>query len=201
MSEGNSLFHAKKSLISNSNDLLFLGLEEYFCQEQHGKEHIEEIIEHLRKIKVWALEQRLFKLYSSSVLIIYEGDQTLYNASYSAEEHVQSNSYMSENTAEHKITNTDSLQNTRNTFQAHSSSEPPLVLRSECSQFVNTKSSLVKCKNQHTCMERNMEVQMPKVSVHLVDFAHTYLGQFSKPDDNYLYGLDNLIHYFEQLIR
>ena len=190
----------------------FSGLKEFFCQIEHGKGHIEEILENLEKIKTWALEQRTFRLYSSSVLIIYEGDKTL-NTSPLVKE---SDFNVSDNTSnDNEMLNIDSTvkEQTENALQASNNiSEDTdlqaelctetVTLQNEHSNCVDTANSLVKCRKMHdSCLQKNIRPQKPKVSIHLVDFAHTYIGHYKASDENYLYGLDNLIHYLEQLVR
>ena len=43
-------------------------------------------------------------------------------------------------------------------------------------------------------------LNVPQVTVRLVDFAHTYIGSYPEPDTNYLYGLEKLIQCFEELL-
>ena len=50
---------------------------------------------------------------------------------------------------------------------------------------------------------RNTEAsQSDDVIVRMIDFPHTYidLGDAKSLDDNYIYGLRNLIHMFEELV-
>jgi hypothetical protein len=170
--------------------------------------HIEEILENLEAIKIWAIEQKIFRLYSSSILIIYEGDEIL-----------KTDCLVKENSESDFNANDDSsgdnemdsmVEDTENAFQASDNTckvqaklcTETLVAQNECSNCGNTTDSLVKFWNKHDCfLEDNIQPQKPKVSIHLVDFAHTYIGHYDAPDDNYLYGLNNLICYFEQLIR
>jgi len=37
----------------------------------------------------------------------------------------------------------------------------------------------------------------PRVDVRMIDFAHVYPSQVDKLDENYIFGLDNLIKSFE----
>ncbi|CAB4021368.1 inositol polyphosphate multikinase [Paramuricea clavata] len=184
------------------------GLKEFFCSAEHGKGHIEEILENLEAIKIWAVEQRIFRLYSSSILIIYEGDETLKTNGLVKE---NSNSDLNANDDTSGDNEMDSMvEDTENAFQFQASDNSckiqaqlcteTLVAQNECSNCVT--DSLVKCWNKRDCyLENNIQPQKPKVNIRLVDFAHTYIGHYDAPDDNYLYGLNNLICYFEQLIR
>ena len=188
----------------------FLGLNKFFCQEEHGTRHIEEILEHLNRIKSWALEQRMFKVYSSSILIIYEGNKTA-NVNCLVENSTEHNSEECNDKVSKVVTSLDSLAK-QNAFHASNSTSKATEtevklctktekLQNECSDYVNPTKFLVKCdKKQTHCLENCRQLQRPTVSTHLVDFAHTYIGHYSMPDDNYLYGLNNLIHYFELVI-
>jgi hypothetical protein len=127
----------------------------------------------LEAIKIWVLEQRVFRLYSSSILIIYEGDEMLDKNSLE-KENSTSNLNVDDNSSDELLNNDSTVREPTNAEMS--------VLQKDCSWQNDTPS------------------QKPNVSVHLVDFAHTYIGHYEGRDDNYLYGLDNLIHYVQQLV-
>ena len=186
----------------------FLGLKEFFCQGEHGKGHIEEILENLKAIKLWALEQRIFRLYSSSVLIIYEGNKI----NCMVKENLASDFNANDNTSmlnresavkeqtEISIQSANSINNSE-LCTAKLRTETS-ALQNGYSNFLDMTNSAAKCKDMKDYwLQSETRSQKPNVSTHLVDFAHSYIGHYKAPDSNYLYGLDNLIEYVAQLVR
>mgnify|MGYP002803580531 CR=1 FL=1 len=190
---------------------ILTGLKEFFCQEEHGKGHIEEILENLEAIKLWALEQRIFRLYSSSVLIIYEGNKIKCRK---AKENSASDFNTNDNTS-NKMPDRDSAvqeqteksiqginDNSRSELGSTELCTETSALQNGCSNIVDMTNSEAKCTGMHDSGQQNETCcQKPNVSIHLVDFAHTYIGHYKVPDSNYLYGMDNLIQYVGQLVR
>lgn len=147
----------------------------------HGKEHVEEFLLHLEEIYKWCQDQRIFRLFSSSILLMYEGD----------------------------------------TLQTCTHNEVVKDLENDCNgqehyeHFVCSSTPSIKCKSekinsldQHGCtrneplslFEKSKKHSVHKVIVKMVDFAHTNIGNFDEPDINYMYGINNLIYYMQELI-
>ena len=181
---------------------ILMGLKEFFCQEEHGKGHIEEILKNLEAIKLWALEQRIFRLYSSSVLIIYEGNKIncMVTENLASDFNTMPNrdSAVKEQT-EKSIQGTNAINNSE--LCSAKLCTGTSALQNGYSNFADMTNSAAKCKDMHNCwLQNETHSRKPNVGIHLVDFAHTYIGHYQAPDSNYLYGLDNLIQYVGQLL-
>ena len=155
-------------------------------------------MEHLRTVKFWSIDQRILRLYSSSVLIIYEGDEggggvNVENASDFLKNNKMLNSYC----LTHQSLKTDF--GNQETAVANPETEEESDLTQNLSMEVNgLKESQ---ETQDSCIVTSSKPQQPKVSVHLVDFAHAYIARYTDPDENYIDGLCNLIDYLEEIIK
>lgn len=145
------------------------GFREFFCPGDHGHKYISEMLKELVVIESWFCEQRRFRLFSSSILIVYEGEPKTIQNDFKECNCVQKMT---------KHSTSESLDNIH-----------------YCGNYLET------CRN---CSHRLNYVtncqEVPQVTVRLVDFAHTYIGEYTEADTNYLYGLRSLIQYFKELL-
>ena len=135
----------------------------------------------------------MFRAYSSSILIIYESNDTHVTVENSTEHN--SKEY---NDVVNMLMSSDSLVK-QNAIQGSGSISEDTELEAKCTDTERLPMACLNCVNSTDSL-LGRQLQKPTVSTHLVDFAHTYIGNYNMPDDNYLYGLDNLIQYFE-LVR
>ena len=136
----------------------------------------------------------MFRAYSSSILIIYESNDTHVTVENSTEH--DSKEY--NDVVNDMLMSSDSLVK-QNAIQGSGSISEDTELEAKCTDTERLPMACLNCVNSTDSL-LGRQIQKPTVSTHLVDFAHTYIGNYNMPDDNYLYGLDNLIQYFE-LVR
>lgn len=147
--------------------------------EDHGKEHILRILEQCKVIKSWFQEQRKFRLFSSSILLVYEGDP----ARMTVKDLVECNGLQKMSQYSSCAEMLDGLH---------------CCVDKKCINCLQTQNNYY-CTFSIT-KDQEHGLKTPPVTVHLVDFAHSYIGSYSEPDKNYLYGLQNLIHCLEELV-
>lgn len=155
------------------------GLREFFCPEDHGKKHILGILEQCKAIRTWFSQQTKFRFFSSSILIVYEGD--------------------SGRTIDEHLVQCKDLRKIPASKYLSCCGESPIT-----SEHCENETFLDHFENRnHTQYEHSHakdQELIPRVTVRLVDFAHTYIGSYSDVDENYLYGLQSLIQCFEELV-
>lgn len=189
------------------DELMRKGLGTYF-NIKHGlrKDAIRLLIQKLREIEQWFLTQRKFHFYASSLLMIYEGDtqQSDYLMQCNCcqkndckcsttDSGYPESSDASDNASSNIADSTDlttssnialSEIDTASSGQTDSSS----LTISVSSTSVDTQSSS-SLSNQNSVL----------ADVRMIDFTHVFC--VGDQDDNYLYGLQNLISDMQRLLN
>lgn len=191
----------------------FVGLGTYF-NIKHGlrKDAIEVLLKKLYKIRQWFKTQRMFNFYASSLLMVYEGD-TQENNFYTPCSNCDS--------SDCGYSTTDSLQtDSENLSSAAGSSSSSTVIDSLDTESavttsldrIDTASSGIDSSGQvddlsstASVSDISVDAQSPShcnatlADVRMIDFTHVFY--VDEEDDNYLYGLNNLIHNMENLLK
>ncbi|XP_052266097.1 inositol polyphosphate multikinase-like isoform X2 [Dreissena polymorpha] len=181
------------------DEVVLKGLGTFF-NFKHGlrKDAIRVILDKLLEIEHWFVTQKRFSFYASSLLLIYEGDmqQTDYYAqcvSSRGSQHTVSSdpadNVSSEATDSTDITISDTLLSD---VDVSSSGQTD-----NCS--LTASSSNVSVNTASTAGSSSIASQGGGLAeVKMIDFTHVF--DVNERDDNYLYGLQNLIMYMRQLL-
>ena len=173
----------------------FTGLGTFF-NLKHGlrRDAIQDILKKLYRIKEWFESQRTFSFYASSLLIVYEGDtQTSdffldYNCDKTNGKFGSTNLIDTDKSSSGVTDNTElSLFDLASTERIDETSLTNSV--SSISEDLQTTSSTYTNSSSHNAIITD---------VRMIDFTHVFC--VTEQDDNYLYGLRNLISHLEQLL-
>ncbi|XP_060080444.1 inositol polyphosphate multikinase-like [Ylistrum balloti] len=156
------------------------GLGKFFLIDNGlRKDVIKVVVDKLKELESWFLEQRMYAFYASSILIVYEGDvkhkpdcSTVVNSDQTKknrENTLRSNSPLMENGDEDTNKSIDSLH----------------IGNGDVDGRISAKL--------------NGACERPLVEIRMIDFTHVFPSQ--EEDSNYLFGLQNLIKHFQCLLE
>lgn len=187
---------------------MFSGLGTYFCIK-HGlrKDAIHVLLEKLHEIEKWFESQRRFSFYASSLLMIYEGD-TQQNDYFTRCNHCHKGDCLCCTTDSEHTDSTDNSDNASSGVTDNTDLTSSQTVLSE----MDTASSGQTDNSSLTASVSSMSVDTQSTSgssgvnnhnavladVRMIDFTHVF--NVDERDDNYLYGLKNLISNMQQLL-
>ncbi|XP_076076047.1 inositol polyphosphate multikinase-like [Mytilus galloprovincialis] len=155
----------------------FLGLGEFFRQGKHyRKDYILAVIDKLKSIETWFLNQKKYAFYASSLLFVY-------NASIDS-------------------TDTHDIVLCSEGKKEKLDSEENQTIDKESESDINktddrlSEEGIVETENMscnHTNPERGF------VDVRMIDFTHVFPSE--DRDENYIFGLQNLIKHLQSLLE
>ncbi|KAK3092065.1 hypothetical protein FSP39_024857 [Pinctada imbricata] len=149
------------------------GLAKFFCyQGDLSRDLINSVIEQLEQIEEWFSHQRLFAFYASSILIVFDGDNS---ASTCDIESSNSDNLETNDTSARTLLNSDSRKSVYCSGRNNRDQDNGLLPDSE-----------------------NSCVQSPRVEVRMIDFTHVFPSR--EEDSNYLFGLRKLISHLRSVI-
>jgi len=179
----------------------------YYFNIKHGlrKDAIQVILDKLREIEQWFLTQRQFSFYASSLLLVYEGD-TQQNDLFPSCNRCQSveckcstsmkslSTDFSDNASSEATDSTD-LASTDTDL---TSTDTAMSSQTDGSSLT-ASSSNVSVNTASTSGTSPLNSHHPVIAdVKMIDFTHVF--HVTEQDDNYLYGLQNLIANMQQLL-
>ncbi|XP_052763416.1 inositol polyphosphate multikinase-like isoform X2 [Mya arenaria] len=175
------------------DEVLRKGLGYYF-NIKHGlrKDAIQLILDKLCEIEKWFLTQRKFSFYASSLLLVYEGDLQQ-NDFYTPCNQCQSPDCKCSTCSQNTISTSSS-----DVMCDVNSSDTGIADMDTASSLTASSSSIsVDIQTTSDCPSFNTQ---PAViaDVKMIDFTHVF--SVKEQDDNYLYGLQNLIANMKQLL-
>ena len=184
----------------SSTVLFFLslsGLGTYF-NIKYGlrKDAIAVLLQKLIEIRDWFKSQRRFAFYASSLLMIYEGD-------------TESDSYSDfgydSSASSSKTQSTDNISSTATGSLELTSSPGASSEQLDTDSLTPSVTSVQSVHLNHVDNQSNQSNQSSVNSHHaiadirMIDFTHVFF--VSEQDDNYLYGMNNLIDNIQQLLE
>jgi len=185
--------------------LYFSGLGTYF-NIKHGlrKDAIKVILEKLKDIEQWFLTQRKHAFYASSLLVVYEGDMQHNDLFMSCNQCNNGDCKCSTSSASHHTMSLDTADNTSSgatdsTDLTSSEVDTELSDQTDGSSMTASVSSI--SVDAQSCSINNLPVNNHNAGladVRMIDFTHVFNVEDS--DENYLYGLQNLISHMQQLL-
>lgn len=157
------------------------GLGKFFLIDKGmRKDVLKVVVEKLKGLETWFLEQRIYAFYASSILIVYEGEVR----------------HKPDSTTSVKADQTSSEKNRENTLRSNS----PLT-ENEAEDTTKSIDSLHIVNGDIGAkipLKRNEDSENPLVEIRMIDFTHVFPSQ--EEDSNYLFGLQNLIKHFQCLL-
>ncbi|XP_060589469.1 inositol polyphosphate multikinase-like isoform X1 [Ruditapes philippinarum] len=190
------------------NELLTKGLGTYFSIK-HGlrKDAIKVLIEKLKEIEKWFETQRRFSFYASSLLMIYEGD-TQQNDYYTPCNQCHTGDCMCSMADSEQTDSTDQSDNasSRGTENTDLTSSETVLSEMDTASSSRTDNSSLTASVSNISVDTQSTSGNPGVNNHnailaevrMIDFTHVF--NVEEQDDNYLYGLKNLISNMQQLL-
>lgn len=187
-------------------ELLVKGLGTYF-NIKHGlrKDAIQLLLHKLREIEQWFLTQRNFNFYASSLLMIYEGDTQSNDVSATCS-HCRKTDCMCSTTDSGYPEPSDISDNISSDIDLTTSSNIALSeIDSAISGQTDSSSFTTSVSSSSVDIPAPPGVQnVPSqnsilADIRMIDFTHVFY--VNEQDDNYLYGLQNLISCMEKLLR
>ena len=197
----------------------FSGLGTYFnIQQGLRKDAIEVLLNKLYKIRRWFKSQRMFNFYASSLLMVYEGD-TQENNFYSPCNDCDKSDCGYSTTDSLRTDSTENFSSAADNASSATLNGTALNSADNGSSEQNdTASSGVGSSGQvddlsSTASVSDISVDTPSPShssslsahdailadVRMIDFTHVFF--VDEEDDNYLFGLNNLISNLESLLK
>ncbi|KAL4240251.1 hypothetical protein ACF0H5_001045 [Mactra antiquata] len=184
------------------DELLYKGLGTYFSIK-HGlrKDAIRLLLQKLRAIEQWFVTQRRYSFYASSLLMIYEGDTTS-NDFDSMCNHCHKTDCMCSTT----YSETSDYVSSANTDHSELTSSETMSSEIDASSSSRTDSSSLTASVSSISVDTHVTSASNSVNNHdtvladirMIDFTHVFC--VDEQDDNYLYGLKNLISNMQQLL-
>lgn len=162
------------------------------------------ILEKLKEVERWFLTQRKFSFYASSLLVVYEGDMQHNDFFMPCNQcnHGDCKCSTSGSSASHATMSTDSTDNassgaTDSTDLMMTEVDTELSDQTDGSSMTASVSSILSVDNQ-SCSAPVNNHNAIIADVRMIDFTHVFC--VDEQDDNYLYGLQNLISHMQQLL-
>ena len=161
------------------------------------------MIEKLKEIEIWFETQRRFSFYASSLLMIYEGD-TQQNDYYTPCNHCHTGDCRCSTADSEQTDSTD--QSSRVTDNTDLTSSETVLSEMDTASSSRTDSSSITASVSNISVDTQSTSGHSAVNNHnailaevrMIDFTHVF--NVEEQDDNYLYGLKNLISNMQQLL-
>lgn len=166
---------------------LFIGLKEFFSNKlgQINCLILSCLCHKLLQLKNWFLKQRKFTFISSSILFVYEGNLSPW---LTWMEKYPMHVAKLETCKQYSVESTD--------FKTlHYSDCAPVLKKSSIEEIIDVCSDCF--LHQDLC--NNLQERCNLIRVSMLDFAHVF--PTSQEDSNYMYGLNNLIAYWQQVMK
>lgn len=185
---------------------VYTGLGTYFSLKHRlRKDAIRILLQKLREVERWFLTQRRFSFYASSLLMIYEGE-TQQNDYFTPCNHCHRGDCLCSTTDTEQTDSTDNSDNTSSrvsdSVNLTTSSETALSEIDTASGRTDNSSLTASVSNISVdTSSGSVSINNPNVTladVRMIDFTHVFC--VDQQDDNYLYGLQNLISSMQQLL-
>ena len=188
--------------------LYFSGLGTYFGIK-HGlrKDAIEYLLQKLYDIEKWFKSQRKFAFYASSLLMIYEGDPQpndfystcnhCHHSDYGSGESDSDHTQLTDNASSGVTDTSDILSSETVSLHVDSTSSSSGVENPSLTPSVSSMSVDTQATSSNGVPEQCHDAIL--ADVRMIDFTHVF--NVTEQDDNYLYGLQNLIADLEELMR
>lgn len=168
---------------------MFVGLDIFFGNEKKRPEIIKSVLNKLRSIEDWFQNQRKFAFYSSSILIVFEGDSTSVQTPKKLRRH------LSRPPLTHRESNV--LTNAKSCIDVNCPTERQWRGSFHRSLSENAwNSNRTDDENSKNNDENNKDND---VELKMIDFTHVWNTE--QQDQNYLFGLQNVIHHVELLLE
>lgn len=194
--------------------MCFSGLGLYF-NIKHGlrKDAIKVILDKLYEIEKWFLSQKKFAFYASSLLLVYEGDMQHNDFFMSCNQcsHGDCKCSSSGSSGSRHTMSTDTIDNTSSGATTDSTDQTSLEVDTELSDATEESSmtasvSSISVDNQSATTDNQSTSCVAPVNNHnaiiadvrMIDFTHVF--NVNETDENYLYGLQNLLSNLQQLL-
>ncbi|KAL3877362.1 hypothetical protein ACJMK2_035084 [Sinanodonta woodiana] len=176
------------------DELLKKGLGAFFNLKQClRRDAIQVLLEKLREIESWFSSQTMFSFYASSLLLVYEGDMPYNNYLSPC---IQCHSKEDSGCGSSGCGSTELDQNEDSsgcTFESDKTDETSSISLENSSSVISTSLNDIK-------MEPSDDLHNDAIAdVRMIDFTHVFSQ--GEIDENYLFGLRNLIRNLEMLLE
>lgn len=207
------------------DEVLKKGLGTYFSIK-HGlrKDAIRDLLTKLYQIETWFKTQRKFSFYASSLLMVYEGDQQDFDSVTDCAPFGSGDTHSEMMTTDGSYINTDhrhllfsNSNHPPNSALGRDTADPQPISPDASSDTISSEMesgissgrtdnasltascSSISVDTQTTSGVSSVSTQDSALTeVRMIDFTHVF--SVEEQDDNYLYGLQNLIMYMEKLL-
>uniref|UniRef100_A0A1L8DLV5 Kinase n=1 Tax=Nyssomyia neivai TaxID=330878 RepID=A0A1L8DLV5_9DIPT len=156
-----------------------------------------QLLSGLWAIQKWARTQKSLRLYSSSVLLVYDARRLRGNLQAKRRISAPTGNPSTPPTAEcngtpfnWNVAPPDPIQSYQKIQRSHSTQN-------------NYDEDLKEIRDQYTFMLHRMCAVEKKewAIVKMIDFAHAFPAEEDTPDSNYLFGIENLVKMFEEFLK
>lgn len=155
---------------------------------------VHSLLKQLSNIRHWFIAQRCYHFYASSLLLVYEGDID------TEPKHCRRCQEVNNVEIKQEIDSSQYICNGDVRATAGATSTSAAVCERPSGPVVHQSSAVPNdVTSQSSAYTGISQIDRTYADVRMIDFAHVFAANCSK-DDNYIFGLDNLIKLLERIL-